>query len=59
MKAADVKQILENILFEVVSAPTTYVYEPQKNFSRTRKLPLYTVIKMLIGMGEIVWGRNC
>lgn len=32
MKATDVKQILENILCEVVSAPATYVYEPQKTF---------------------------
>lgn len=58
MKATDVKQILENILCEVVSAPATYVYEPQKNFSRTRKLPLYTVIKMLIGMGGNSLGKE-
>ena len=51
MKATDVKRILENILCEVMAAPAPYVYEPQKNFSRTRKLSLYTVIKMLIGMG--------
>lgn len=58
MKATDVKQILENILCEVVSAPATYVYEPQKNFSRTRKLPLHTVIKMLIGMGGNSLGKE-
>ena len=58
MKATDVKQILENILCEVVSAPATYVYEPQKNFSRTRKLPLHTVIKMLIGMSGNSLGKE-
>jgi len=45
-------------LCEVVSAPATYVYEPQKNFSRTRKLPLHTVIKMLIGMGGNSLGKE-
>lgn len=32
MKPTDVKQILDDILREVVSAPTPYVYEPQKKF---------------------------
>ena len=41
-----------------MSAPATYVYEPQKNFSRTRKLPLHTVIKMLIGMGGNSLGKE-
>lgn len=52
MKPANVKQILEDIILEVVSKPASYVYNPQKDFSRTRKLSFYTVIKMLIGMGE-------
>lgn len=51
MKPADVKPILKNAILEVVSKPALYVYDPQKDFSRTRKLSFYTVIKMLIGMG--------
>lgn len=51
MKPVDVKQILEDIILEVVSKPASYVYDAQKDFSRTRKLSFYTVIKMLIGMG--------
>lgn len=58
MKPTDVKQILEDILREVVSAPDSYVYHPQKNFSRTRKLPFYTVIKMWIGMGGNSLGKE-
>ncbi len=53
MKPATVKQILDDIILEIASAPTSYVYDPKKDFTRTRKLPFYTVIKTLIGMGEI------
>lgn len=31
MKPADVKQILENAILEVVSKPALYVYDPQKD----------------------------
>ena len=58
MKPAAIKQILDDILLEVVSAPASYVYEPQRNFSRTRKLPFCTVIKMLIGMGGNCLGKE-
>ena len=58
MKPVAIKQILDDILLEVVSAPASYVYEPQKNFSRTRKLPFCTVIKMLIGMGGNCLGKE-
>lgn len=34
------------------------MYNPQKNFSRIRKLPFYTVIKMLIGMGGNSMGKD-
>lgn len=50
MKPTDIKQILEDILHEIMLNPISYVCDPQKNFSRTRKLPFYKVIKMLIGM---------
>lgn len=58
MKPTDIKQTLDGILHEVVSTPDSYVYDPQKNFSRTRKLPFYTVIKMLIGMGGNCLGKE-
>ena len=58
MKPIDIKQILDDILHEVTSHPSSYVYNPQKNFSRIRKLPFYTVIKMLIGMGGNSLGKE-
>lgn len=58
MKPTDIKQILDDILHEVIAAPASYVCEPQKNFSRTRKLSFYTVIKMLIGMGGSSLGKE-
>lgn len=51
MKPIDIKHILNDILNEVTSHPGLYVYNLQKNFSCIHKLPFYTVIKMLIGMG--------
>ena len=38
--------------------PSSYVHNLQKNFSRIRKLPFYTVIKMLIGMGGNSLGKE-
>ncbi len=38
MKPTDIKQILEDILHEIMLNPISYVCDPQKNFSRTRKL---------------------
>ena len=58
MKPTDIKQILEDILHEIILNPTSYVCDPQKNFSRTRKLPFYKVIKMLIGMGGNSLGKE-
>lgn len=58
MRPIDIKQILDDILHEVTSHPSSYVYNPQKNFSRIRKLPFYTVIKMLIGMGGNSLGKE-
>lgn len=58
MKPASVKKLLDDIILEVTSDPSAYVYEPQKNFSRNRKLPLYTMIKMLIGMGGNSLGKE-
>ena len=58
MKPTDIKQILEDILHEIILNPISYVCDPQKNFSRTRKLPFYKVIKMLIGMGGNSLGKE-
>lgn len=58
MKPTDIKQIFEDILHEIILNPISYVCDPEKNFSRTRKLLFYEVIKMLIGMGGNSLGKE-
>ena len=57
-KPINIKQMMDDRLREVASAPGSYVYDPQKNLSRTRKWPLYTVIQMLIGMSGNRLGKE-
>lgn len=58
MKPVAVKQILDSVILKVASAPSVYVCNPEKDFSRNRKLPFQTVIKMLIGMGGGSLGKE-
>ena len=58
MKPASIKNILEDVIAEITTNPENYVYNPEKDFSRNRKLPLSTVIKMIIGMGGNSLGKE-
>lgn len=52
MKPVDVKKSLEKAIDALVQDPAPYLYHPDKDFTRNRKLCLKTVIEMLIGMGS-------
>ena len=52
MKPVDVKKSLEDAIDALIQDPTPYLYHPDKDFTRNRKLCLKTVIEMLIGMGS-------
>lgn len=58
MKPASIKNILDDVIAEITTNPENYVYNPEKDFSRNRKLPLSTVIKMMIGMGGNSLGKE-
>jgi hypothetical protein len=46
-----VKENLTNIITEMSESPALYVANPEKDFTRDRKLPFETVMKLLISMG--------
>lgn len=45
------KQTLTSLIREMAAAPAPYVKNPEKDFTRTRKLPFETVMELLISMG--------
>lgn len=45
------KQTLTSLIREMAAAPAPYVTNPEKDFTRTRKLPFETVLELLISMG--------
>lgn len=51
MKPEQVKQILMSKIAEVARQPTAFVFNPNKDFIRQRKLTLDKTIKSIIGMG--------
>lgn len=51
MKPKQVKNILLSAIDYVADNPQNYCFDPDTNFKRTRKLPLKTMIKSIIGMG--------
>lgn len=50
MKPKHIKKLLLSEIRAVANNSDKYCYEPQRNFSRTRKLSFETVIKSIIGM---------
>lgn len=50
MKPEVVKSILNNIIAELSADPSLFVAHPGKDFTRDRKLPLETMLKIIIGM---------
>jgi hypothetical protein len=46
-----VKEKLTNIIAEMSESPALYVTNPEKDFTRDRKLPFETVMNLLISMG--------
>lgn len=51
MKPKQVKNFLLSAIDSVADNPQNYCFDPETNFKRTRKLPLKTMIKSIIGMG--------
>ena len=50
MKPENVKSILDDIISEICKDPRLFVTHPGKDFTRDRKLPLATMLKIIIGM---------
>lgn len=50
MKPETVKSILDDIISEICKDPSLFVAHPGKDFTRDRKLPLATMLKIIIGM---------
>lgn len=48
----NLKSLLDSCINEICDNPNQYLVNPDKDYSRKRKLPLKTVIRMLIGMGS-------
>lgn len=49
--ANSLKQSLTSLIREMAAAPAPYVNNPEKDFTRTRKLPFEKVMELLISMG--------
>ncbi len=49
--ATSLKEKLTSLIREMSAAPTPYVKEPEKDFTRKKKLPFETVMHLLISMG--------
>ena len=50
MKPKHIRKLLLSEIETVVHSPDKYCINPQRDFSRTRKLPFATVVKSIIGM---------
>ena len=50
MKLKQIKKILSSVISEVASAPQTCCVDPNRNFTRNRKIPLQTLIRGIINM---------
>ena len=50
MKPEVVKSILDKIIAELSADPSLFVAHPGKDFTRDRKLPLETMLRIIIGM---------
>ena len=50
MKPEAVKTTLNSIIADICKNPNKYVMHPGKDFTRDRKLPLATMLKIIIGM---------
>ena len=51
MKPKDAKAILDGIISEICADPSLFVEHPGKDFTRNRKLPLSTMLRIMISMG--------
>jgi hypothetical protein len=49
--ASSLKQKLTSLIREMSAAPAPYVKNPEKDFTRKKKLPFETVMQLLISMG--------
>ncbi|MBU5444788.1 IS4 family transposase [Paenibacillus sp. MSJ-34] len=49
--ANSLKQTLTSLIREMSAAPASYVKNPEKDFTRKKKLPFETVMQLLISMG--------
>jgi hypothetical protein len=46
-----VKETLTSLIMKMASSPALFVKNPEKDFTRKRKLPFETVVQLLISMG--------
>lgn len=51
MKPADIKRNLDEVIDLLAHDPYPYLYHPDKDFTRKRKLHFKTIIEMIMGMG--------
>ncbi|BFH69180.1 hypothetical protein J27TS7_05180 [Paenibacillus dendritiformis] len=49
--ANSLKETLPSLIREMAAAPAPYVKNPEKDFTRKKKLSFETVIQLLISMG--------
>ncbi|WP_308636777.1 hypothetical protein [Paenibacillus silvisoli] len=49
--ANSLEQKLTSLIREMSAAPASYVKNPEKDFTRKKKLPFETVMQLLISMG--------
>lgn len=56
--ANSLKKTLTSLIREMSAAPAPYVKNPEKDFTRKKKLPFETVMQLLISMGETAYIRN-
>ncbi|WP_221936163.1 hypothetical protein [Paenibacillus thiaminolyticus] len=49
--ANSLKKTLTSLIREMAAAPAPYVKNPEKDFTRKKKLPFETVMQLLISMG--------
>lgn len=57
-KSVSIKKKLMSLIHEISQAPDLYVKIPGRDFTRNRKLPLETMLKLLISIGGDKFGQR-
>ncbi len=53
-----VKKALISVIKEMSASPALFVKDPERNFTRKRKLPFETMLRLLLSMGGYSLSKN-